>query len=58
MQMREKNADSAYCRHMVHVWFLHHRAHRVLHRTIRELVVTVLVPYYFEVKVWSVHTRF
>lgn len=41
----------AYRWDVVDVWFLHHGAHRVLHRAVGEFIVRVLVPNGFQVKV-------
>ena len=34
----------AYRRHMVDIWFLYHRAHGMLNRTVCKLIVRMLVP--------------
>jgi hypothetical protein len=42
---------------MVHVWLLHHSTHSVLDRSVGELVVRVLLPNVFQIKVWTAHLR-
>ena len=42
---------------MVHVWLLHHSTHSMLDRSVGELIVRVLLPDVFQIKVWPAHPR-
>lgn len=47
-----------YRRHMVDIWLLHHRRHRLRHRRIFELPIRMLVPNRLEIEPRAIHARF
>lgn len=38
---------------MVHIWFLNHGTHSVLHGSIGEFIEAVFIPNVFKIEVWS-----
>lgn len=45
-------------RNMIHVWFLHHRPHGLLHRPIRKLKRRVLFPDLLQIEIRAIHVLF
>ena len=45
-------------RYMIDIWLLYHRGHSLLHCALAKLEFGVLVPYSFEIEVWTTYQRF